>query len=150
MAGVNVSSITETFYDFIEMKNKIDDILGYDQRDAGKHFYPDSGSMIEYHKMKGHDVNSNDPEYNAKIHTMYTDAVSSGEWKEKPYMDFWHWQLDHCMNHGFSNDSYSSFTISMDCAKDAEDWQKEIQQVWHDTFKHLADEDGTIQIWVSW
>ena len=78
--------------------------------------------------------------------------MKEGKWDETPYMDFWHWQMDNCVGDDFRNDTYSSVYVGMDPSylENAEDWQKEIQQVWNDEFKHLANEYGWIKIWVSW
>lgn len=147
---MKITSTTKTFYDFIEMCSEIDRVLGYDQRECGKHFHPNSGGMLEWHESKGHDISSGNKEYNIKIGEMYKEAIKSGAWEETPYMDFWHWQVDQCVNDNFHNDSYGWVNISIECAEDAEDWQKEIQKVWYETFKDITDEYGRIDIWICW
>ena len=128
---IKITETTITFYDFMEMSHEIDKILGYDPRDAGKHFFPNSGSSMDWHREKGHDCTSSDIEYNQKINAEYADAVVKGKWVETPYMDFWHWQLDNCVGERFSNDAYSTICVSMNCGtwvdKKPEPWQTEIQ-----------------------
>jgi len=150
---MNISTVTKTFYDFMEMTDEIDRILGYGQRGCGKHFHPNTGDFDDWHKSKGY--GRVDPEGkhigDSQIwYAEYQKNVDDNIFKETPYMDFWHWQLDNCMNNGFCNDSYGYVNISMWCADEAEDWQKEIQQVWHDTFKDIADEEGIVEIQISW
>ena len=151
---LNITERTVTFYDFIEMCREIDRVLGYDQRGCEKHFHPDTGNFDDWCKTKGYGQTDSDGEPRNSSRVWFAEFmkdVKDGKFDETPYMDFWHWQIDHCVDERtFRNDVFSSFSISMECAEDAEDWQKEIQQVWHDTFKHLADDEGDINIWVSW
>lgn len=41
----NITTITKTFHNFIEMCDLIDKKLGYSQRKCGKHFFPDTGDF---------------------------------------------------------------------------------------------------------
>lgn len=148
-----VSTREKKFYDFIEMCNEIDGILGFDQRDAGKHYHPDSGDFYEWCDSKGYGEKDPEGKYRGSSQIWFAEhqeECRDGKWFRTPYMDFWHWQLDNCVGHDFSNDSYSTVCVHPDCASDAEEWQKEIQQVWWETYKDIADENGYIDIWVSW
>lgn len=145
--------MTETFYDFMDMCQEITKILGYNPRNCGKHFYPETGSFDEWCDSKKY--GKKDPEgkhrNSSQIwYSEYKKDIQEEKWKDVPYMDFWHWQLDHCVGHDFGNDRYSTINIHPDCAKDAQNWQKEIQQVWWETFKDIADKNGVINIWVCW
>lgn len=150
---MNITKITKVMYDFGEMTDEIDRILGYSQRGCGKHFHPNTGEFEDWHKSKGYGrvdpegKNIGDSQF---WYAAYQQDIADGKFIETPYLDFWHWQLENCMNDGFHNDSCGYVIISMECAEEAEDWQKEIQQVWHDTFIDIADEDGCVEVWISW
>lgn len=151
----NISSTTVTFYNFIEMTHEIDRILGYEQRHCGKHFHPETGEFRDWCDTKGYGDHDSEGKFwnSSQIwFAEYQKDIADDKWDDTPYMDFWHWQLKNCVDESFRNDSYSKFSISMDycCDDETQPWQREIMQVWHDTFKHLADEDGSINIWVSW
>jgi len=141
-------------YDFMDMNKVIDNKLGYNARKAGKHFHPETGDYNDWHKEKGlrdYDIEGNHKGSSKILFSQYKKDVEDGKWLETPYMDFWHWQLANCVSDNFRNDNVASVYIGEDYSYIiAEPWQKEIQKVWHDTFKHLADEDDTIDIWVSW
>ncbi len=85
----------------------------------------------------------------------HTHYHKKGEYLDQSYMDFYHWQLDHTLSHDFCNDSYSTIYVGMDLdvyieADKIEPWHVEIQQVWNDLYKDIADEGGHVNIWVSW
>jgi len=144
--------INEKFYDFTEMVKLINKVLGYDQRKAGKHFYPDTGDFTDWHKMKKYPVNDEENKHflSSQIwYKEYRNDIENGIWKDTPYMDFWHWQVDKGVNEGFSNDSYGYVRINPEIAKNEKEWIKEIQQVWYDTFKEISV-DGRVKIWISW
>ena len=141
------------FYDFIEMCNEIDKVLGYDQRECGKHFYPETGKFDDWCNSKGYGEEDSEGLHRGSSQIWfkeYQQDILEEKWLDTPYMDFWHWQMDNCIGDDFSNDSYSTINIHPNIAKNAEDWQKEIQQVWYDTFKDIANEDGEVPIWVCW
>jgi len=149
----NITTITKTFHNFIEMCDLIDKKLGYSQRKCGKHFFPNTGDFYDWHKMKKYPNHDSEGKYlnSSQIwFAEYQKEISEGKWKDTPYMDFWHWQLKNCVNEDFKNDSYGYVSINPECAKNAKSWQKEIQQVWYETFKDIADENGHINIWISW
>jgi len=158
---VEITKTTVTFYDFMEMTRAIDKILGYKQRDAGRHFFPGTGDFNDWHDKKGYpqiDSDGKDRGSSQIWFKEYEKDCADDKFKKRPYMDFWHWQMKHCVDDEgrFRNDTYNWVSVSMDCCdEETEDWQREIMQVWHDTFKHLAEDDddgneGVINIWVCW
>lgn len=150
---MKLSKITKTFYDFIEMTEVINEIIDHDQRDLGKYFYPETGDFNDWCDSKNYGDYDPDGKYRNSStiwFSEYKNDIVNKKWNETPYLDFWHWQIDNCVHENFRNDSFSKVSISMDLAKDAENWQKDIQKIWYETFKHLADEHGDIDIWVSW
>lgn len=135
------------------MYYKINGVLGYDQRKAGKHFFPGTGKFMDWHKLKklpkidsvGKDLFSSQ-----SFSKMYKEDIKNKLWKETPYLDFWHFQIENCFNDDFRNDSYGTVNIGMEIVEDAEPWQKEIQKVWNNTFKELADKNDIVDVWISW
>lgn len=65
-----------------------------------------------------------------------------------PYMDFWHWQVDHGFFDKLQNDSICQLYIGVD--EFEESWQLEIQKIWYELFKDVADEYDIIWVWVCW
>jgi hypothetical protein len=66
-----------------------------------------------------------------------------------PYLDFWHWQCDNCFFRPVFNDTYNKLYIGLE-KQNITFWQLDIQKIWNELFKHLADESGYINIWISW
>ena len=60
-----------------------------------------------------------------------------------PYWDFWHFVLDQTEIH---NGCY--FYFSKDWSEDAEDWQKEIINMFFEEFGEEGEDD--MELWVSW
>lgn len=150
---MNKIKIDETFYDFIEMCKIINKKLGYDQRDAGKHFFPEAITFDEWCDLKKYPKKDPEGKYRSSSQIWYEEFnkdILEGKYKQVPYLDFWHFQLKNCVNEGFINDSYGYLNISMDYLNNAEDWQKEIQSVWNKTFKDYADKNGNINIKISY
>ena len=137
-----VKSYTKTFYDFIEMKALVNEKLGYDQRNVGKYLFPNGADFEAWYAIRGKE------QYGDK--NFAKERYDSSEYERTPYLDFWHWQLDNCCSDSFANDSYSSFSINPELAEDEQEWIKNIQNMWYETFKDIADEDGNIDIWVCW
>lgn len=145
----------KTFYNFINMCDEIDEILGYNQRYAGKHFFPESGGFDDWWVAQGSpekDANGDEKGSSRLFYSQFRNDVDTGKFFETPYMDFWHWQIDNTVGDHFANDTYSTVYVGLsDYMKSkAKPWQWEIQKVWHDTYKDIADDGGTVSIWVSW
>ena len=100
---------TKEYYDFFDLVNEVDEKLGFEQRDAHKHF--------------------------------------GGEYK-----DFWHYQMDHCFGGEVRNDSMLCLNISLKefPIKDKDDWRYKIQAVYQELFSNIANENGDIEVWLSW
>lgn len=137
-----ITSYNKTFYDFIEMKNLINEKLGYDQRNVGKYLFPNGAEFEEWYEIRG--------EERYKDKSLAKQMYDSSSYERTPYLDFWHWQLKNCCSDSFRNDSYTKFCISKELAEDEPKWIQDIQNMWYNTFKDIADEDGVIYIWVSW
>lgn len=150
----NITKIKKTFYDLMEMCDLIDKKLGYNQRDAGKHFYPNTTSFSEWCDNKNYgnaDPNGRSRGSSQLWFAEYNQDIKDGIIEEVPYLDFWHWQLENTFGENFSNDSYCQVSVGIDFIKDdTPNWIREIQQVWHDTFISIADEDECVDIWVCW
>lgn len=153
---------TKTFYDFSEMIEHVNKVLGYDQRQAGKHYFPhlfpEISDFDSWCNSKGY--GEKDPSGKGRGSSQiwfaeYNKDMASGEWKtpeKAPDMDFWTLQYEKCVGEDFQNDSYSTVDIGLECygMREAEQWQKDIQKVWYKEFKHIAVNDGLVYIWVSW
>lgn len=152
MISVPYETKPETkYYDFIEMCQIVNKELGYDQRNCGKIFYPDTMTFDDWHKSKRYPTK--DPQGKHKNSSQlwfaeYKQNIRDCKIKEDIYCDFWHFQLDNCVPDNFSNDSYSRVYIGMKLNFEHE-WQKIIQQKWCDLFSELA-KDGWVDIHVSW
>jgi hypothetical protein len=145
--------VKKEFYDFLEMCEIINKKLGFNQRGCGKFFHPETIDFGEWCDSKGYGEIDSEGRKRGVSQLWFAEwkqDVSNGLYKDVPYLDFWHWQLDNAVNRDFRNDSFGYVNISLELTKDAEDWQKYIQKVWYETFKEIADEDGYIDIWISW
>lgn len=114
-----------TILDYIEAKDYIDQVLGYDQRDAHVHFKPELPHV--------------DPEGN-----------DDGQQDRGTYLDYWHYVMEFQFN-GISNDSYLSGTYSF--VEFAEQTEKEFgEQNWRSIIARTwANEyPGKYTIWMSW
>lgn len=145
--------ITKTFYNFIDMHDLINKKLGFNQRNAGKHFFPETGDFNDWCNSKNYPEKDPENKFRSSSSLWWAEFqqdIKNGIWKDTPYLDFWHFQIENCVNDDFRNDSYGFVDISLECVEEAEEWQKEIQKVWYETFKNYADEDGIIDIRISW
>lgn len=139
----NLQTYTKTFYDFMQMCKIINQKLGYTQREVGKFLYPDGTDFETWYELCGEKNYGKNKKIAQEVYNMaYFDKI--------PYLDFWHWQIENCCDESFSNDSYSKFCISPELAESEPEWIQNIQNVWYETFKDIADEDGYIDIWVCW
>lgn len=70
------------------------------------------------------------------------------DWKE--YMDFWHWMLGNCFYeiHNPCDCYWNMKEIIED--EDTPNWIKEITQLFYDNFKDDLDEDGGLEVHISW
>jgi hypothetical protein len=140
-------------YRLNEMVDMVNAQLGYDQRACGKHFYPNTGDFNDWHKSKKYgktDPSGLDQGSSQIWFKEFKTDVEQGDWLETPYLDFWHWQLDNCFMGEVSNDSNAMLSIHPNKAYKSEHWQLEIQNTWYEMFKHIADSDGDINVFVSW
>lgn len=143
------------FYDFFDLVETVDKKIGYDQRSAGKHFFPDTGNFTDWHKLKGYgqkDSEGKHPSSSQIWFSEYQKEISEGVWKDTPYLDFWHWQMDNCFSSELSNDSYNTFYVGDDInhfSDKPKEWQLEIQRVYKDLFFDIS-KDGYIEVSVSW
>ena len=154
------TATTKTFYNFMEMIDHVNEVLGYDQRHAGNPKGIKIDNFNDWRISKGYGEKDSVGKHfrSSQIwYAEYVKEIASGEWEEAekfPNRDFWIWQLDNCVTENFANDSYSSVCIDVDGTyidmDKLEPWQQEIQQVWHDEFKHLAHDGYWIDIWVCW
>ncbi len=80
----------------------------------------------------------------------YQEFYSSLNDDFKKYMDFWHWVLDNCF-YEVSNpcDSYWNMEEILNDEK-TPNWIKEITQLFYNEFKDDLDEDGGIEVHISW
>jgi hypothetical protein len=140
--------------DFIEMCEQVNKVLGYDQRNAGKHFHPNSGNFEDWCNSKK--LPEIDPEGKHRgssqvWYAEYQKDILLRNWSETPYYDFWHWQLDNSVPCNFRNDSNSTLCIDPDLVNlHTPRWVKVIHKVWISEFSEYADENFMINIKVSW
>lgn len=141
------------YYDFHEMSKEVDKALGYRQRESGEHFYPDATSFYDWYKTTGYPEIDSDGKSVGSSQIWYAEyqvKIKSGELKEVPYCDFWHWQLDNVFMGDITNGCYINLSVSLDGWDNIEPWQLEIQWKWNELFGHLADGDGWIFVCVGW
>ena len=147
---------TMIYYDFMDMIKIIDNKLGYNQRNAGKHFNPDSMEYDEWRKLQSiskiFDTNNMHIPESFNLYQKFKNLVENGKIKRTPYCDFWHWQLDNMFVTNFSNDSYTILNLKLSeyTITKMKVWQLEIFRIWKETFKHISNDDGKINVWVSW
>ena len=146
---------SKSFYDFYELTELVDKELGFDQRDAGKHFYPDTYSFDKWHNVKGYPETDSDGKHKRSSQIWFAEyqaEIASGKIKDTPYCDFWHWQMDACFGSEISNDSMNSLYVGDDedeIYQVANDWQMKIQKVYKKLFYDISD-DGWIDVEISW
>jgi len=143
------------YYDFSDLVKEVNEKLGIDQREAGKYFHPDTGNFKEWHKEKGYpdiDPDGKIPDHSQIWFKEYGKDCQNGKWKDTPYLDFWHFQIDNLFMYDVSNDSMNSLYVGIDdpdwdCK--FEPWQLEIQKVYHELFYDLSV-GGWIEVHLSW
>lgn len=138
--------------DLMVMCDDIDSILGYDQRDCGKRFFPDTLDFNEWHrgnKLLTKDKEGKDKGSSQIFYKIYLEDIVKGKVKETPYCDFWHWMVDNCFGGEFRNDSVQRLYLG-NVVTFTEEWQKVVYKVWQDTYKDLCDEDGYLEVNVCW
>jgi hypothetical protein len=102
----------------------------------------------------GKKVKATKDEYDADFKLIHDQFKRYQEWskdnKEPPYLDYWHWLLDHCF-YEVSNPSSQYMNIT-EILKDKKtpSWVKEITQLIYDEFKDELDKDGGLEVWISW
>lgn len=153
---------TLTYYNYFEMRDLVEEALGYETRSAGKHFHPDALSYNDWCESEG--ITSDTKDADGKFrgssqiwYHHYNNLVAVGEIKEVPHLDFWRFQTEHCFSGGVENDSYLRLCVGSPDDENygwffddiAEDWQKEIQNKWYELFKDIA-EHGFLIVWMSW
>ena len=134
------------------MCDNIDKILGYDQRDCGKHFFPDTVDFNEWHKiakLPHKDSEGKEKSSSQIFYKMFRDDIKSGKFKNTPYCDFWHWMIDNCVGEDFCNDSQQRLYLG-DVVTFTAEWQRVIYKVWQNTYKEYCDENGFVEVYVCW
>lgn len=140
--------------DFLSMRDDVEAKLGFDIRDCGKHFYPETGNFTDWHKKKRlpkKDPDGKAPNCSQIWFSEYQDDIRAKRWLDTPYLDFWHFQLDNCfldpdlIRNGTSVHLYVGKPFG-----DWMEWQIEIQNAWNELFGSLADENGYVEVWLSW
>lgn len=134
-------------YLYNECRNYLQFKYGYQERDYGRRYEFEGNLLKEFNKKYKddswfHEVPSNHTPEQMKIADEYSLAM-----KNRPeYLDFWHWVVDHYDIH---NGCFIVFDSSwLNCDNDLiESWQKEIYKYYIDEF---ADENGELEMWVSW
>lgn len=150
-----VSKYTKEAYNFLEMRDAVDKKLGFKQRSAHEFFDKEGVSFSQWHKNKGYpDI---DPEGKEKHSSTlwfkdYQLDIDTGTVKENVFMDFWHYQMNNCFLREIRNDSFNTLNISLEefPIKDKNDWRYKIQKVYNELFSSIADEEGYVEIWLSW
>ena len=140
-------TITTTRYQFHDMADNVDESLGYDQRNCGSHFTEGALAYDDWHKAKGY------PELDAEGKATgssqiwwaeYKAEIADGSVIEVPYLDFWHWQMEVCLDGELYNGSTNELYIGLDTKKmykQPEDWQMAIQKKYNELFSDIAKDD---------
>lgn len=141
--------------DFMDMIHWIDEKYQINQRDyKGK--YSKEGSYRGFLESRGFTHEEIEAYGKRKPADMSPEWAAikpqvrqhQDEWAAAhPYCDFWHFQIEKIYR--FQNDTHIRYPLT-DIMEGAEDWQKEIAQLWVDEFGEFADDDGEIYCWVSW
>lgn len=145
---------TKTFYDFKKMQKYINTILGFNQREYGKILYPNSGSFFDWHNSKNYGEYDFEGKYKNVSKSWceeYKQDIKNGLWKETPNMDFYTWQLENCFdNNTFPMPlNYTFLNIGLEIVAEEAQWIQDIQKVWYETFKDLANDNNEIYIFVT-
>ena len=112
---------THKYYDYFEMQKMVEKKLGYEIRDCGKHFHPNGVDFKSWYNMSNTkgiqimktfntDVNLSEVREAYKEFELW--LINKPEYIKYPYLDFWHWQIDHVFNN-VQNDSFSKLNISL-------------------------------------
>ena len=147
---------TKQVMDLMEMSGWIDGKYGITARDYKGHFaFNWQEKMIregitEKRAKELYRMSPNDVSDEAERSAMQKVSQAQTRWyKENPYCDFWHFQLEHAIDLK-GNDTYCEINLEYQLEAAQEDWQKEIAQMWLDEFGEYANTDGFIHLWVSW
>lgn len=146
---------TKSVMNFIDMQRWIDEKYGINARDYSNKFGfkwhdhvvshgVEMGRAMELYS-KG---NAADPTEAETVAMASARDAQKAYYEEHPYQDFWHFQLE--LFDGFSNDSYQTLNLKYQLSRCKEAWQLEIAQMWQNEFGAFADEEGDIELWVSW
>lgn len=131
-------------YSYIACSDYLEQKYGYDERDyGGCSKYQNACKKETDEKFGENGWWTEKPEKYTKEQKKALNYYEKLMKKEPPYLDFWHFILDH---HDIHNGSY--FTMDKELMEDAEDWQKEILQHYFDEFD--PKDTGEIEFWVAW
>lgn len=126
-----------------------------DKMPFGSNKYPYSldGQLMSYRDGKRVPVTKE--EYDADFELIHEHYARYQEWckqnPEPPYLDYWHWLLEHCFSE-MANPSHQVIPVReiLDVEDWAPEWVKQITLFIQKEFHHDIDDEGCLDVWVSW
>lgn len=67
-----------------------------------------------------------------------------------PYLDFWHWMINNAFYEVSNGTADYWNVIEILENEETPDWVKEITQLVYDEFIDELDDDGGLEVWISW
>lgn len=124
--------------------------------------YPDvSGKQLGFENQwtiwrNNKRIEATKEEYDADFKLIHEHYQRYLKWSElnpenKPpeYLDYWHWMTEHHF-HDVSNGTDTYWGLEDILDNDSPKWIKEITQLVYDEFKEQLDEDGGMEVYISW
>jgi hypothetical protein len=106
------------------------------------------GHYEKYQRITGDVAPKDNAVSSQEYYKRYKEWVKDNP--EPPYLDYWHWLLEHCFS-DISNGTSAYFNVSEILEDDkTPDWVKEITKLIYDEFNDELDDDGGVEVWNSW
>lgn len=100
--------------------------------------------VMDYHEM----VDFIENKYKIGVRD-YHKTYSKDNDDYEPYMDYWHWLCDYFCEVTNGGTCYWGLKEIIE-DEDYPKWIKEITQLFYDEFKDELDEDGGVEVLISW
>lgn len=151
----DVKTKTIYYYDFFKIVDEVNEKLGYNQRNAGRHFHLNAMGFNEWCDFKNYGEEDSEGKHRGISQiwwSEYTQDINDGTIIEVPYYDFWHTQLDICIDEHMYNGAIVDVYVGLDKYKTRgmNHWQLEIHKVWNDVCKDIMNIGGYVTCKVEW
>jgi hypothetical protein len=146
---------TRSYYDYDEIIDYIEKKYKIDVRDYANSVKHNIELTKKFVNETGIKVNG-DTKFTSPEYLKFLDWVKTNKFEvDKPYLDFWHWLIDHFFN-GAGTGSVEYLPVNKDVVKesypDAPDWVLEIFGYLEKEFGDLAkkEDEGRIPVMLDW